>query len=333
MIRLIVPVVLALLLAACAPAAPGADVADIGQTSTEAPTDAPAEPTPAPTYPPEPTASPTPPPTPTSVPTPTGLPETLIDPHGVEMVLVPEGEFIMGSDDGLPDERPVHTVYLDAFYIDKYETTNAEYRACVEAGVCDPPAFQDCCGEPSHPQWPSLYPDYFTNPEFDNYPVTWLSWNHANTYCQWRGARLPTEAEWEKAARGTDGRTYPWGEEPPRPGLLNFMWGIGQYNERPAYGTLPVGSYPDGVSPYGVHDMLGNVYEWVYDKYAADYYANSPYENPTGPEEGSNQIARGGSFWNQGFRQRITNRNHTYLPPDGAHFDAGVRCAKDVPGE
>lgn len=328
--RLIAPALLtALVLAGCATATPDAISAEqpaAAEPQTVEPTQ---PPTTAPTDEPEPTS--TPEPTVTPVPAATAIPDALTDGHGVEMVLVPAGEFLMGNNNGLPDESPEHTVYLDAFYIDKYETTNAEYRACVETGVCDPPEYQDCCGEPSHPEWPSLFPDYFTNPGYDRYPVTWLSWNHAVTYCEWRGARLPTEAEWEKAARGTDGRIYPWGDEEPRPGLLNYMWGREQYDQRPAYATTPVGSYPEGVSPYGVHDMLGNVYEWVWDKYAADYYANSPYENPTGPESGPNQIARGGSFWNQGFRQAITNRNHTYLPPDGAHFDAGVRCAVDAP--
>lgn len=319
-----------LALAACSSpepaAAPTSTAPAEAATAMAAPT---STPTPAPTVTAEPTAAPTE----TPIPTATPIPAEITDDHGVPMVLVPEGEFIMGSNDGLPDEGPEHAVSLDAFYIDTYETTNAEYRACVEAGVCTPPAFQDCCAEPTNTEWPSLYPDYFTNPDFDDYPVTWLSFNQSATYCEWRGARLPTEAEWEKAARGTDGRTYPWGEEEPRPGLLNFMWGQGQFDERPAYNTTPVGSYPEGVSPYGVHDMLGNVYEWVADYYAPDAYANSPYENPTGPATGSNQIARGGSFWNQGFRQRITNRNHTYLPPDVAHFDAGVRCAMDAPSE
>lgn len=260
------------------------------------------------------------------------LPERVTDAHSVEMVLIPAGEFLMGSEDGLPDEQPMHSVLLDAFYIDLNETTNAEYRACVEAGACDPPDYDDCCASPGT-QWVSRYPDYFSNPEFDEYPVTWLSWEHASEYCAWRGARLPTEAEWEKAARGTDGRLFPWGNEPPTPELANYIWYEGQFDGRPAFGTVSVGSYPAGASPYGVLDMAGSVYEWVQDLYDDDYYAYAPTANPQGPtdEDGSWQIARGGSFWNKPERLRIPNRNHAYLPPDVGHFDAGVRCAADAP--
>ena len=320
--RLTVSILLGLLVvAACTN--PGAAATSPLPAAAAAPT---GTPTPAPT------GTHTPSPTVTLFPTPTTQTDRIIDEHGVEMVLIPAGVFIMGSDTGLPDEQPVHAVYLDAFYIDLNETTNAEYRACVDAGVCQPPDYIDCCASPGT-QWYSLRPDYFYSPEYDNYPVTWLSWAKAATYCEWRGTRLPTEAEWEKAARGTDGRLYPWGNEQPTPELANFIWWEGDFDQRPLYNTAPVGSYPAGASPYSVLDMAGNLYEWVQDLYDPTYYARSPYANPQGPteEEGSWQIARGGSFWNKPDRLRIPNRNHTYLPPDVGHFDAGVRCAKDPP--
>ena len=269
----------------------------------------------------------TPPPTETPLPTPTVVPSVLVDSHGIEMRLVPAGEFIMGSDVGFSDEDPVHTVYLDAYYIDTFETTNSQFKECVDAGACQPPTRVDCCSDLPLVLWPS----YFGNPKFDDYPVTWLNWYHARDYCAWRGARLPTEAEWEKAARGTDGRTYPWGDEPPRPGLLNFAWSPGEFPERALPGTAAVGSYPAGASPYGVQDMLGNVYEWVEDVYEKEYYSVSPYANPKGPLEGDHRIARGGSFFNTAFRNRASNRNDAFLPADLSHFDAGARCAINAP--
>lgn len=246
------------------------------------------------------------------------------------MVLIPAGEFIMGSDKGFVDELPVHTVYLDAFYIDLLEVTNREYQDCVEDGACQPPQRTDCCAEnPAN----SARPAYFGNPEYDEYPVIFISWYDAYDYCTWRGARLATEAEWEKAARGTDGRMFPWGDEEPTPALLNFYWSPGEFDVMPLNGTAPVGTYPKGASPYGVHDMAGNVYEWVYDIYSPDYYLISPYRNPTGPEEGRWRVTRGGSFHNGWFRNRSSNRNNAYIPGDSVHFDGGARCAMDVLGK
>ncbi len=255
--------------------------------------------------------------------------DRLTDDHGVEMIRIPAGEFIMGSEDGFPDEVPVHTVYLDTYYIDRFETTNAEYQRCVIDGACEPPRQFDCCAH----QAVGTILDYYGNPAYDNYPVTWTNWYDAINYCEWRGVRLPTEAEWEKAARGTDGRTYPWGNDDPTPAHLNFNWPSGTFDQEPLGVTAPVGSYSLGASPYGVLDMAGNVYEWVQDVYAVDYYSRSPYENPTGPDpdDGGWRIARGGSFWNQAYRNRSSNRNNAYLPADLAHFDAGIRCAMDDP--
>jgi formylglycine-generating enzyme required for sulfatase activity len=234
-----------------------------------------------------------------------------VDEHDITMLLVPAGEFIMGSEVGFHDELPVHTVTLDAFYMDLYEVTNAAYADCVDAGACMPPRFTGSR---------SRY-EYYGEPEFDNHPAVYLSWHDADTYCTWRGARLPTEAEWEKATRGTDGWTYAWGNEPPDATLTN-------YAGSEIWDTVEVGSYPAGVSPYGMYDMTGSVYEWVSDYYAEDYYNISPEANPTGPETGLWRVTKGGSFWNWDYRLRAANRNNTYLPPESVHWDGGARCAR-----
>ncbi len=258
------------------------------------------------------------------------LPERIVDAHGSVMVLIPAGEFTMGSEAGFPDEVPVHQVYVDAFYIDLLEVTNRQYQDCVEAGACRPPRRTDCCTE--DPNRTPVWPSYFGNPAFDDYPVIFITWYDAYDFCTWRGVRLATEAEWEKASRGTDARTYPWGNEEPTPDRLNFTWPEDQFDQRPLYTTAPVGSYPAGASPYGVLDLAGNVYEWLWDRYDARYYEVSPYENPTGPDEGEFRVTRGGSFFNQAFRNRSANRNNAYIPADSFHFDGGARCASDVPG-
>jgi formylglycine-generating enzyme required for sulfatase activity len=315
-----VPVLLILLLLAACSAEPGPAGRIVTSTLPPTRTPEPASPTATPTL--------TPLPTTTSVPSATPAPERFVDESGQVMQYVPAGEFIMGSEAGFPDEMPVHAVYLDAFYIDRLETTNRQYQDCVEAGACRPPRRTDCCTE--DPNYYVRWPEYFGNPEFDDYPVIFVSWFDARDYCAWRGARLATEAEWEKAARGPDGRTYPWGNEEPTPDRLNFTWPESAFSQRPLYRTAPVGSFPAGASPYGVLDMAGNVYEWVYDIYERDYYEHSPYMNPTGPEEGTFRVTRGGSFYNQAFRNRSSNRNNAYIPADSFHFDGGIRCARDA---
>ena len=216
-------------------------------------------------------------------PTPTSANKQIAD-HAqrVEMVFVPAGEFPMGSEVGDGDERPVHTVYLDAYYIDMYEVTNARYRQCADAGVCTPPT------DVASPTRSS----YYDNPEFDEFTVMFVSWYMARTYCSWRGTELPTEAQWEKAARGTDGRTFAWGEEIDcqhanyyRQEGIEFVDCVGD--------TTRIGSYENGRSPYGAYDMTGNVWEWVADWYGNIYYQNSPASNPMGPETGRDRIVRG----------------------------------------
>jgi len=244
-------------------------------------------PTPSRTLPPTNTPRPEPPTATPLLPTPT----VVSAPEG--MVFVPAGEFIMGSPEGEgdDDEHPQRTVYLDAFYIGKYEVTNAEYKECVDAGACDPPSLNSSNTRDS----------YYGNPEYDNYPVIYVSWYDAQAYCDWKGVRLPTEAEWEKAARGTDGREYPWGNEAPDETKLNYDQNIGD--------TTEVGSYPDGASPYGAMDMAGNVYEWVADWYDPDYYRKAPDRNPQGPDSGDSRVLRGGSWYHYQYVARCAYRN------------------------
>jgi formylglycine-generating enzyme required for sulfatase activity len=221
-----------------------------------------------------------------------------------EMVYVPAGEFIMGSNEGYSDEKPAHTVYLDAFYIDKYEVTNAQYRKCAEAGACSQP--HDA--------------EYYNDPNYAGHPMVYVDWSQADAYCRWAGKRLPTEAEWEKAARGTDGRTYPWGE--------GIDCDHAQYGECGGQ-TVPVGSKPQGTSPYGALDMAGNVWEWVADWYGEDYYSQSPERNPPGPDSGWSRVLRGGSWDNLQWFAYCTGRGRNF-PGLRNHF-VGFRCARGSP--
>ncbi len=235
------------------------------------------------------------------------LPE-ISDEKGVEMVLVPEGDFLMGSDQGEPDEQPPHSLFLDAFYIDKFEVTNGLYKACVDDVQCEPPRQTYFFAE-------SPNRTYYGNSQYNNYPVVYVDWNMAKAYCEWRGARLPTEAEWEKAARGTSGNTYPWGQ-----GLdcqrANYQGCVNQTSE--------VGVYKNGISPYGAYDMTGNVWEWVADWYADNYYSISPGNNPSGPISGQSRVLRGGSWP----RFDVTTYHRNNFAPTYNTFDIGFRCAR-----
>jgi serine/threonine protein kinase len=227
---------------------------------------------------------------------------------GMLMVYVSEGEFSMGNNDGDPEEKPVHTVSLDSYWIDQTEVTNAMYEKCVGAGTCRAPAFLRSTTQKI----------YYGNSQYTDYPVIHVDWNQAQSYCRWAGARLPTEAEWEKAARGTDGRIYPWGNNAPSKDLLNF--------NSDNLDTTRVGSYPSGVSPYGALDMAGNVDEWVSDWYDAAYYAISPQNNPQGPSSGTERVLRSSSFGQYWFGVRSSHRDS--LIPDGLGPAFGFRCVR-----
>ena len=203
--------------------------------------------------------------------------ETLMGADGREMILVPEGVFTRGSDAGGFDEKPQQEIYLDAFYVDKVEVSVADYNKFRRAANYV---------EPSVPFFQGAQEIL----ETPNYPVVGVSWNDAVNYCTWAGKRLLIEAEWEKAARGTHGLTYPWGNK-FLPGRTNIAGKDDGYEF-----MSPVGSFPMGRSVYGVHDMAGNVSEWVQDWYDQFYYQTAPMMNPTGAENKKNRVFRGGSW-------------------------------------
>jgi formylglycine-generating enzyme required for sulfatase activity len=262
---------------------------------------------------------------------------------GMVMVFVPAGEFAMGStedqvesalklcrqnfDSGdcpkwFGDEQPQHIVGLDAFWIDRTEVTNAQYQLCVDAKACA-----------AHVQSrSSSHRSYYDNPAYADYPVIWVNWKAASDYCAWGGGRLPTEAEWEYAARGPEGRQYPWGDLLDGKKLnacdMNcpyHLWSNDEYDD--GYGdTAPVGSYPEGASWCGALDMAGNVAEWVVDWYGP--YSADKQECPTGPDSGSGRIFRGGSWHSPPIFARSASREqHPAIAPN-EHI--GLRCVMDA---
>jgi len=238
---------------------------------------------------------------------------------GKEMVFVPACAFWMGSEEGDADERPVHQVDLEAFWIDRYEVTNAQYTEFLNATQGEP---ERCGGhicadtKVENPDSHLLYEEgrYVAERGYEDHPVTEVSWYGAKAYCQHYGKRLPSEAEWEKTARGTDGATYPWGEEFD-PHKLNSDYRVGD--------TTPVGSYPNGASPYGAFDMAGNVWEWV-----ADWYEAHPGSACRSPFFGHKyKVVRGGSWNHPGDDARCARRDIAH--PDRRLRVVGFRCARD----
>jgi formylglycine-generating enzyme required for sulfatase activity len=249
---------------------------------------------------------------------------------GAQMVPVPAGPFPMGSPGADPragaDEKPRHTVYLDAFWIDRTEVTNARYVQFLNAlgahaGAC---GGRDCAETRVEDRYSHILRQggrYVVEPGFEDHPATQVSWYGAQAYCAWAGARLPTEAEWEKAARGVDGRRYPWGDRAPG-------------CDRAQYGdcggeTVPVGANPAGASPCGALDMAGNVWEWVADWYDPAYYGFSPAQNPLGPDSGLRKGFRGGSWGYPPAFIRAGDRARNR--PTYAGFNVGFRCAATGP--
>ena len=247
---------------------------------------------------------------------------------GMIMVYVPASEFLMGSrndPDARDNEKPQRQVYLDAFWIDLHPVTNAQFARFVqETGYQTEaekagyswiwPKGQIKGANWRHPGGPKRH---LSGKE--DHPVVHLTWHDASAYSQWAGRRLPTEAEWEKAARGTDGRIYPWGNAAPNDKLLNFNHNVGN--------TTPVGKYPNGASPYGALDMAGNVWEWTADWYDAEYYKNAPLRNPKGPSTGTYRAVRGGSWINYEARW-VRAGNRVRDVPAYRNYNGGVRCAR-----
>jgi eukaryotic-like serine/threonine-protein kinase len=261
------------------------------------------------------------------------MPPTMVSKaDGMELLAIPAGNFIMGElaakaqadclefstncpDDYFTDETPPHTVKLDGYYIDKTEVTNAMYALCVSAGVCEPPDNKSSFSRS----------DYYENSQYDKYPVIYVTWYDADAYCKWSGRRLPTEAEWEKAARGKDGRVYAWGNSDPTCTITNY-WPFSR-KEGCKNDTTGVGSYPANRSLYGALDMSGNVWEWTADWYGETTYATSDQLNPHGPADGTVRVMRGGAWSYYENSLRTTNRHGK--PGDYSDNALGFRCVMD----
>lgn len=240
------------------------------------------------------------------------------------MILIPEGEFLMGDNDGPRNERPEHKVWLKAYYIDRYEVTMADYQKFLD---------KDYSIEP-----PPLWDDGVATGELGIRPAVGITWTYADKYCQWIEKRLPSEAEWEKAARGTDGRRYPWGHMQPFVDIANYNQGttgwvsykltLSPVNSGTRGMSIRHGLKEGGKSAYGLYHMAGNASEWVNDWYDRYYYEESPPKNPLGPAEGEFKVIRGGSWEDQPVNLRVTARSKGEV--DFQDLTTGFRCAKDV---
>lgn len=262
----------------------------------------------------------------------------------IPTVTIPAGEFTMGANDPLnfPESYPPHTVYLDDYEIFRTLVTNAQFAEFMSQNPTHVTLAEEQGWSYIGPNLSKVDGAYWKDPKGEgihsilgreNYPVVHVSWYDAQAFCAWAGGRLPTEAEWEKAARGTDGRTYPWGNTPITGDKANFCDAAncsaphavsGQNDGYPQHS--PVGIYPNGASFYGVLDMAGNVNEWVFDWYDPDYYSASPYANPTGPATGTFKVERGGSWYSGDWNLRSYSRKNNYEPPMHSHDMEGFRC-------
>ncbi len=249
-----------------------------------------------------------------------GVPDAVQGKDGAPMVLIPAGAFTMGSNEGLPAERPEHVVTLDAYAIDRYEVSLRLYRRFLQEVQRDaPPTWDDEAAE-----------------TVGDRPAIGVSWADASAYCTWAGKRLPTEAEWEKGARGTDGRRYPWGPMQPFVDIANYdrgVWvseAVTLVNVTGGVEGMSVrhGLKEGGRSPYGLHHMAGNAAEWVGDWYDREYYAKSPDKNPTGPAKGEKKVIRGGSWSDLPVALRSSAR--VSAEPDFQDRAIGFRCAMDA---
>ena len=285
---------------------------------------------------------------PSPEPGPPEIPALITDAKGVTMALIPAGDFTMGNsiDQVLAecrnlfpasadtnckaeyylDETPAHPVQVSAFYMDKHEVTNELYKACVNAGICKPPAQSAS----------ATHTAYYGNPEFDHYPVIWVDWNMAKAYCEWRGARLPTEAEWEKAARGDTGQNYPWGSrfEGAKANAcdINCQTDYADKSFNDGFAEIaPADAFENGASPFGVTNLAGNVSEWVADWYMEPYYVQpgSGGPNPLGPQTGEQRVIRGGSWFRYPINLRTVTRSSR--EPTYTANDVGFRCVMPAP--
>ena len=320
-------VLLALILGACAAQQPTANPVDIQNTALAlAATYMAATQTALPT--PSPTVTATPTPIPTETPFPIATYESLITFYnpgatppfvpnkmkistmdGMFQVYIPAGPFLMGTNNKtFLSSYPEHQVYLDAYWIDQTLVSNGMFARCVQAGVCS-----YIYGVPE-------YNPRFADPAFASYPITYVTWFDADQYCRWAGRRLPTEAEWEKAARGLSAASYPWGEETPNPTMANF-------EASHLEGPVSVYSHPNGASSYGVLGMAGNMREWMADWFNPSYYVRSPDQNPQGASQGDKKSLRGGSYLD-GERGLLSYMRFSH-EPQSPGANRGFRCVQD----
>ncbi len=247
--------------------------------------------------------------------------EAPVGKDGAPMILIPEGEFIMGTNEGRSNERPERNVWLPTYAIDEFEVTMTRYDTFLQA-----------TGHPPPPLW-----DSEAVSTVGDRPAVGLTWHDAQAYCKWAGKRLPAEAEWEKAARGSDGRRFPWGHMQPFVDIANYNRGvwvsyaITLVTVKSGVKGMSIrhGLKEGGKSPYGLYHMSGNAAEWVADWYDRRYYGNAPKKNPKGPDSGNKRVIRGGAWEDTPVGIRATAR--VSAEPKYQDLTLGVRCAMDAP--